>query len=90
MNISDNIESKELILNYPCTWTYKIIAIKSADIQKVLLYILKDREYNLINSKISKQGTYKSYSLKVEVKSDSDRKEIFENLQKEKSIKFIL
>ncbi|MDR0580220.1 MAG: DUF493 domain-containing protein [Campylobacteraceae bacterium] len=88
--MSDNIESKELILDYPCIWTYKLIATKNADMQEILPYILKDREYNLISSKISKQGTYKSYSLKVEVKSDSDRKEIFENLQKEESIKFIL
>jgi putative lipoic acid-binding regulatory protein len=90
VNISDNIKSKELILDYPCTWTYKLIIAESTDIEKVLSLILKNREYVLNNSKISKKGTYKSYSLKLEVKSSEDRQTIFQSLQKEKSIKFIL
>ncbi|MDR3177792.1 MAG: DUF493 domain-containing protein [Campylobacteraceae bacterium] len=90
MNRLDDINSKELILNYPCFWTYKLITTKDADIEKILSLILKDREYNLNGSKTSKQGAYKSYALKLEVKSDDDRKKIFENLQKEEDIKFIL
>ncbi|MDR1554714.1 MAG: DUF493 domain-containing protein [Campylobacteraceae bacterium] len=90
VNTSDNIKSKELILDYPCAWTYKLITTKDTDIKNILTHVLKDRKYSLTDSKTSKQGVYKSCSLKLEVKSDSDRKEIFENLQKEKSIKFIL
>lgn len=89
-NVLDNIESKELILNYPCIWEYKLITIADANIQKILSNILKNREYVINDSKTSKKCVYKSYSLKLEVTSDEDRKGIFENLQKEDSIKFIL
>lgn len=89
-NTLDNIESKELILQYPCMWTYKLIIAKEMNIKKTLSHILKEKSYSLDDSKTSKKGAYKSYSLKLEVKSDNERKEIFERLQKEQDIKFIL
>ncbi|MDR1461516.1 MAG: DUF493 domain-containing protein [Campylobacteraceae bacterium] len=89
-NISDNVESKELILSYPCMWTYKLIATQDMDMKKTLTHILKNKQYSLDDSKTSKKGAYKSYSLKLEVESDEERKEIFERLQREQNIKFIL
>ncbi|MDR0408077.1 MAG: DUF493 domain-containing protein [Campylobacteraceae bacterium] len=88
--MSDDIKSKELILKYPCMWTYKLITARDTDIKKILLRILKSEQYFLEDSKTSKKGAYKSYSLKLEVKSNKERIEIFECLQKEENIKFIL
>jgi putative lipoic acid-binding regulatory protein len=49
---------------------------------------LENREYKLKLSKESKG--YKSYSLKLTVFSDDDRKAIYEALGLDKDVKFIL
>ena len=81
---------KELALEYPLKWEYKIIADIKDDIKKVVKTLLGDRDYSLKNSKTSKKGRYQSYTLSVLVHSDDDRKTIYEELKKDTYIKMIL
>ena len=90
MNILKDDDLDKLVLEYPCIWKYKIIAEAKADVKQIVSLVLKDKEYSLKTSKTSKEGSYKSYHLAIEVTSDDDRKEILEKLREHKDIKFIL
>lgn len=82
--------TKELKLDYPCTWQYKAILEAQHNINVIIKEILDERDHNIRKSKNSKQGKYESYTLSVLVHSDDDRKIIFETLKQHKSIKFVL
>ena len=81
---------KELGLNYPCNWEYKLITDTKDDLKNSLKELLGNRNYKLIFSKKSKNGKYDSYLLSLIVHSDEDRKNIYESLKKDKNIKIII
>ena len=82
--------SQELKLNYPCHWEYKTIVETHICIKTVTKEILHQRDHSIKASKNSKEGKYASYTLRVLVHNDDDRKMLFECLKKEPSIKFVL
>ena len=81
---------KELGLDYPCNWEYKLITDTKDDLKNSLKELLGNRNYKLIFSKKSKNGKYNSYLLSLIVHSDEDRKNIYESLKKDKNIKIII
>lgn len=84
----DNLQ--ELKLNYPCHWEYKTILEAHHDIKEIVKSVLDKREHSIKKSQNSKKGKYSSYTVKTLVHSDDDRKIVFEELKKHKSIKFVL
>ncbi|MDX1809351.1 MAG: DUF493 domain-containing protein [Sulfurospirillaceae bacterium] len=82
--------SKELKLDYPLVWEYKIILEKEHDAKLVGKEVLEDREHSIKKSQDSKKGKYISHTLKVTVHSDEDRKAIFQALKEHLKIKFVL
>jgi len=89
-NTSDNINSKELVLEYPCVWEYRLVTTADTDIHEIAEGILGSRAHKLEASKTSKKGAFKSYALKLEVANDEDRKGIFASLREHQNIKFVL
>ncbi len=81
---------KELGLNYPCEWEYKLITDSSDDLKNSIKDLLGNRVYRLLFSKKSKNGKYDSYILNLTVFNDDDRKSIYEALKKDKNIKIII
>lgn len=90
IRLNDDIQSQELILEYPCKWTYKIIALINADIKSILKPILHDRQYLLKLSKKSKNESYISHSLELLVYNDDDRKTIYEQIRSCSEVKIVL
>lgn len=82
--------TKELELNYPCTWEYKCIIEQHEDIQEIAKDTLCKRDHDITKSQDSKKGKYISYKLSLLVHSDDDRKTIFESLKQHTKIKFVL
>lgn len=82
--------SKELKLKYPCNWEYKAICESHHDIKEIATDILDKREHSIKKSNNSKSGKYQSHTITTLVHSDDDRKSIYEELKKHKSIKFVL
>ena len=82
--------TKELKLNFPTTWQYKLIMEKEHDAKKIAKEILKDKEHKIKKSQNSKKGNYTSHTLEVLVDNHEERKAIFEDLKKHKKIKFVL
>ncbi len=82
--------TKELELNFPTKWQYKIIIQKEHDAKKVTKDILKDKEHKITKSQNSSKGKYTSHTLEVLINDHEERKAIFEDLKKHKDIKFVL
>ncbi|MCL5028171.1 MAG: DUF493 domain-containing protein [Bacteroidetes bacterium] len=87
--ILDNENQKPLI-EYPCEWIYKVIG---SDVDKILDAIEEAAlglNYKVATSNISKNGKYFSLSFSVEVPNETVRNIIFEKLNKNPDIKFVL
>jgi putative lipoic acid-binding regulatory protein len=88
--LKDDICSKEISIEYPCSWRYKLIVIAKSDIKTITKRVLKNREHTINFSHESKNGGYKSYNLDILVFNGKDREELFEALKADSDIKFIL
>ena len=88
--MKDDISSKELAIEYPCSWRYKLIVNSKSDIKTIMKRVLKDREYTVNFSHESRNGSYKSYNLDIVVLDGKDREGLFEVLKADSDIKFIL
>lgn len=90
MENTDDIKSCEIVLSYPVEWEYKTIVEKSVNLEEIIKSILKNRDYKIKASKTSKEGSYKSYSVKTLVHSDEDRVSIYEEIRSHKNVKMVL
>lgn len=77
-------------INYPCSWSYKVIAQKKEHIECVVEDICISKEYELKYSNNSKSGKYVSMSFTTTVTSEQERVEIFNRLQQHEDIKMVL
>lgn len=80
----------ELQLDYPCHWEYKLILSIEHDVTVSIREVLDTRDHHIKKSQNSTKGNYASYTLKVLVHNDDDRKTIFQTLKSHKHIKFVL
>ena len=83
-------DTKELKLEYPCNWKYKMIIDKEHNAKEIAGEVLKDRVHSIKKSQDSSKGKYSSHSLEVLVHSGDDRKALYEALKKHDKIKFVL
>ena len=84
-------ESKEkLELEYPTNWTYKLISLDSATIQKVVHEVILEREHKLSHSNSSKTGKFVSMNLELLVHNEDDRNFIYQAFKDHNDIKMVL
>jgi putative lipoic acid-binding regulatory protein len=89
--VAEKVENlKELELEYPCDWEYRLIVLKGTNITQIIENIVDKREFSLVTSKNSKNGKYESFSLKLLVHNDEDRKTLYETFKRAQEIKFVL
>ena len=85
-----NDSNQKLELEYPVTWTYKLISLDKALIQKVIHEVILEREHKLTHSSSSKTGKYVSMNLDLLVHNEDDRNFIFAALKAHQDIKMVL
>ena len=85
-----NDSSKKLELEYPCTWSYKLIGHEKEAIQKAIHDVILEREHTLKHSNNSKTGKYVSMNLDLLVQNEEERSFIFEALKQHHNIRMIL
>ena len=78
-----DLNNKKPKIDYPTHWEYKVIFDASDEAEAKVKDIVKDREFKLVFSKISKDKKYASYDLAVLVLSEEERLEIFSALKHE-------
>lgn len=83
-------ENQKPEITYPCEWSYKIIG---GDVDKILSAI-KDAtlgmEYDVTPSNLSKNEKYVSLNLKLVVPNEAVRNLIYEKLENNPDIKFVI
>jgi len=77
-------------IEYPCTWSFKIIGSDAAQITDAIVMMLEAFEYQFSESRHSRTGKYTSFNLSVHVKSEQERLAIFSGLKRIPSVKVIL
>jgi putative lipoic acid-binding regulatory protein len=85
-----NDSTKKLELEYPCSWTYKVIASERKALEQAIRDVLSEREHRLTTSNSSKSGKYTSMNLNLLVHNEDDRTFIFEALKEHQDIKMVL
>lgn len=79
-----------LDISYPCVWEYLVI---TSDIDSVSKYIesnFNDRKYNISNSKTSKFGKYTSLKININVFSQKDRDNLFQNINEINGVNIVI
>ena len=85
-----NAREEKLELIYPCSWSYKVIALEVHMLQEAIKEIIDEREHKLTHSKNSKGGKYVSMNLDMLVHNEDDRNFIYQALKAHKNIKMVL
>ena len=85
-----DLNQHKLELDYPCSWQYKVVLLETINIKYISKDIFGDREHTVKESKVSKKGKYKSYSIELIVHNEDDRKELYKMLGDHKDIKMVL
>lgn len=85
-----NDSDKKLVLEYPCNWSYKVIATEKAALEQAVRDVIDEREHSLSPSNRSKTGKYTSMNLDILVHNEDDRTFIYEALKKHQAIKMVL
>ena len=89
MEILNDSEQKVLI-DYPCSWTYKLIGHEKEAIEKAIHEVILEREHDLTHSNASKTGKYVSMNLDLVITNEDERNFIFEALKAHQNIKMVL
>lgn len=76
-------------VKYPCTWNYKIIGLQKEDLYLVALEIIP-KPFTHTLGKESSGGKYKSLEIAINVENKQERDSIFQALQQDSRICFVL
>ena len=85
-----DLSKEKLVLDYPCSWEYKLVVLEHIDIHITVKEVVLHREHKVQESKVSAKGKYKSYTLELLVHNDDDRTEIYKMLGEHSNIKMVL
>lgn len=85
-----NDKKEKLELEYPCSWTYKLIGYEKEAIQNAIHEVILEREHSLTHSNNSKTGKYVSMNLDLVIQNEDERNFIYEALKAHQHIKIVL
>ena len=85
-----DLSKEKLELDYPCSWSYKLVVKDKINIKKTVKDVVFEREHTVIESKTSAKGKFKSYTLELLVHNEDDRKTLFEVLGEHDDIKMVI
>lgn len=85
-----NDSKNKLELQYPCSWSYKLIGHEKEAIQEAIHEVILEREHTLNHSNNSKTGKYVSLNLALVIQNEDERNFIYEALKKHQNIKMVL
>jgi len=88
--LNDKLKEKQLELEYPCNWCYKIIGNEKETLQNAVKDVIDERAHKLTASNNSKTGKYVSMNLDLLIHNEDDRKFIYDALKKHQDIKMVL
>lgn len=84
-NSNDKVE-----IEYPCSWSYKVIGLDAEALQNAVAMVLGKQKYLLTHSRSSSGGKYQSMHLETVVESEDRRNAIFNALQSHAAVRMVL
>ncbi|EEO26174.1 HP0495 family protein [Helicobacter winghamensis] len=76
-------------IQYPCTWHYRIIGFDKKTLHLAALETI-NKEFIHTPGKESSGGKYHSINIEIQVENQEERDLIFQALQKDPRVKFVL
>jgi putative lipoic acid-binding regulatory protein len=85
-----DLQNRKPEINYPTKWEYKIIGSDVDEMIKAVDNIVKEFDFELVPSNISKKANYFSIKVIVFVPTEEFRDKIFKELTEHPAIKFVI
>jgi putative lipoic acid-binding regulatory protein len=76
-------------IDYPCTWSYRIIGLDELRMRLAVREIVGEREHSLTFGLESAHGKYRSLQLELEVSDEAHRLRIFSALKNHPDVRFV-
>jgi len=83
-------DEKNIELEYPCPWAYKIIGPNKEQMQNAVAEIIQDCKYKISPSHTSAAAKYICLNVELTVESESQRTALYEALKAHPVIKMVL
>ena len=83
-------DEKNIELEYPCPWAYKIIGPNKEQMQNAVAEIIQDCKYKISPSHTSAAAKYICLNVELAVESESQRTALYEALKAHPVIKMVL
>lgn len=77
-------------IDYPCTWSYRIIGADELRLREAAIGIAGTAEYTLTLALESSGGKYRSLQLEVLVRDEEHRLGLFAALRNHPDVRFVL
>ncbi len=77
-------------ITYPCEWEYKVIVDAEYDISELVRELLGEREHRVEKSNVSRGGKYRSYSIRLLVHNEEERRFLFDAFKKGERVRMVL
>jgi len=77
-------------IEYPCTWSYKVIGENCSLLKDVIVSACSPAEVKISHSQTSSKGKYHSLNAELTVTSEEVRLSIYETLKNDPAVKFVL
>ena len=83
-------EGIEPEIEYPCTWSYKLIGPDEAKLRTHVTSVVGERAHFVEVSNRSSQGSYISLRLEIGVEDEEDRRALFAALETGEGVLYVL
>jgi len=83
-------KNKNIEMEYPCPWAYKIIGPDKEQMQNAVAEIIRDYKYNISPSNVSATAKYICLNVELNVESESQRTALYEALKAHPAVKMVL
>jgi len=83
-------KNKNIELEYPCLWAYKIIGQDKEHLQNAVAQIIRDCKYKITTSHTSQTAKYICLNVELTVESESQRTALYEALKAHPAVKMVL
>lgn len=77
-----NLDEKQLIIEYPTKWNYKVVGRDKFALKRVINEAIFEKDFELTQSKSSRNGKFVSLNIDITVESEDERKSLYEILSK--------
>jgi len=77
-------------ISYPCTWTYRLICVDEQVLRAAVVALMGTSEHALETIGSSASGRYQRLELRVLVRDEIERNDIFQALGRIEVVRFVL